>query len=81
MSVFNLLGTLGTLAIISAYALLQSHRWSSRQARYSACNTVGAGLILVSLVAEPNLPSILIESFWLFISLWGLWRARGRATY
>ncbi|HXA48300.1 MAG TPA: hypothetical protein VNW52_11770, partial [Burkholderiaceae bacterium] len=58
-----------------AYALLQAGRWQSYELRYSACNALGATLILVSLVVEPNLPSIVIESFWLLISVVGIWRS------
>ena len=80
MTLWNILGSLGALAIISAYALLQAQRWSTDQIRYSVTNAVGASLILVSLVVEPNIPAILIESFWLLISIWGFWRARGKTS-
>ena len=79
MTLFNIIGTLGALALILAYGMLQFGRWRAEQVIYSATNGLGASLILVSLVAEPNLPSIIIESFWLLISLIGIgraWRAR-----
>lgn len=69
MTLWNSIGTLGAIAIILAYALNQFSRWQTTQLRYSACNAFGAGCILISLVAEPNLPSLIIESFWLLISL------------
>ena len=74
------MGSLGAGAIILAYALLQSQRWQATDTRYSVANAIGSALILASLVVEPNWPSILIEAFWLLISVWGLvraWRARG----
>lgn len=76
MTPWNALGTLGAGAIILAYALLQLGRWRSQDLIYSTTNALGAGLILVSLAVEPNLPSIFIESFWLLISLLGLLRGR-----
>jgi hypothetical protein len=81
MSYWNVLGTLGALAIVLAYGLLQANRWQSQDLRYSACNALGAALILASLVVEPNLPSIFIESFWLLISVVGIARTlrNGRA--
>ena len=75
MSLWNVMGIIGALAIVAAYYLLQSGRWKSEDAIYSACNALGAALILLSLVVEPNLPSIVIESFWLLISLAGLFRS------
>lgn len=76
MTLWNALGSLGAAAIILAYALLQLRRWRPDQRRYSAANALGAGLILLSLAFEPNLPSLIIESFWLLISLLGLLRGR-----
>jgi hypothetical protein len=82
-SITDCIGTLGAGAIVAAYAALQLGRWNSKQLRYSMCNAVGSALILISLVFDPNWPSILIEGFWLGISLFGLgryahqrWRAR-----
>jgi hypothetical protein len=75
MSFWNALGTLGAFSIILAYAMLQAGRWHSLELRYSVCNALGAALILVSLIIEPNLPSIVIESFWLLISVFGIWRS------
>lgn len=76
MTIWNAVGTLGAGAVILAYALLQLGRWRSEDLIYSTINALGAGLILVSLAVEPNVPSIFIESFWLLISLVGLLRAR-----
>ncbi|MBX9870296.1 MAG: hypothetical protein K2X63_10885 [Burkholderiaceae bacterium] len=75
MTIWNLIGTLGAIAIIAAYALLQAGRWNAMQIRYSLVNASGASCILISLIAEPNLPSIIIESFWLLISIMGIARS------
>jgi hypothetical protein len=75
MTIWNLIGTVGAVAIIFAYALLQAGRWQAGQIRYSLVNAGGAGCILISLVAEPNLPSIMIESFWVLISIAGVMRS------
>jgi hypothetical protein len=74
MSIWNVIGTLGAIAIIAAYGLLQWRFWRPEDWAYSGANAFGAGMILISLSVEPNLPSIFIEAFWLLISLAGLLR-------
>ena len=78
MSAPSLAGLVGVAAILASYALLQAGRLRADQALYSALNAAGAGLILVSLAFDFNLPSAVIESVWLVLSLWGLVRARRR---
>jgi hypothetical protein len=73
------LGAAGAALIVLAYFLNQQRRLASDDWRYPATNLAGALLILVSLRYEPNLPSILIEAFWVAISLYGIARSlRGR---
>lgn len=67
-------GNLGVLLVLGAYLGLQIGRLDSRGALYSACNAAGAVLLLVSLTVNFNLSSVIIEIFWLAISLVGLWR-------
>lgn len=62
----------GVLAVLAAYALLQSGRLAVRAPLYSALNLVGASLILLSLVYDFNLPSAVIEGSWALISAYGL---------
>jgi hypothetical protein len=76
-------GNLGVLLVLVSYPGLQLGRVDSQGLAYSACNAAGAALLLVSLAVNFNLSSVIIEIFWLAISLVGLWRgwrrARGRA--
>jgi hypothetical protein len=72
-------GNLGVLLVLGAYLGLQLGRMEARGPGYSACNAVGAVLLLVSLTVNFNLSSVIIEIFWLAISLVGLgryWRQR-----
>ncbi len=77
---YDIVGTLGVAVIIITYVLLQIERVRSDQLGYSLLNAVGAALILVSLYFDFNLPSVVVEFFWLLISLFGigkyLWRGR-----
>ncbi len=66
---------MGVLLILSAYWLLQTQRLAQDSPRYSAINAVGAALVLYSLYFDFNFPSAIIESAWLLVSLYGLWRS------
>lgn len=65
-------GNLGVLLIIGSYFWLQIGRISGQNPAYSMVNAIGAALVLISLYYEFNLSAALIESFWLLISLLGL---------
>jgi hypothetical protein len=69
-------GNVGVLLVLGSYLGLQLGRLDSRGMAYSACNAAGAVLLLVSLTVNFNLSSVVIEIFWLAISLVGLWRHR-----
>ena len=68
----DILGTLGVVVIIFTYILLQLGRVKSEQIAYSLLNAVGAACILFSLYYSFNLPSFIVEFFWLLISLFGI---------
>jgi hypothetical protein len=69
---YDIVGTLGVAIIILTYVLLQIERVRSGQLIYSLLNAVGAALILISLYFDFNLPSVVVEVFWLVISLFGI---------
>jgi hypothetical protein len=71
-------GLIGSGLVILAYFANQQGWMSASGWRYSALNLAGALLILASLFAEWNTPSVFIEAFWAVISLYGLlrWAAR-----
>lgn len=75
----DLMGNLGVLLIVGSYFQLQINRISGNSAIYSVLNACGAALVLVSLRYDFNLSAAMVESFWLLISLLGLFlRARNR---
>jgi hypothetical protein len=69
---YDILGSLGVAIIILTYVLLQIERVRSDQLIYSLLNAIGAALILVSLYFDYNFPSVVVEFFWLLISLFGI---------
>ncbi|MFZ9034942.1 MAG: CBU_0592 family membrane protein [Francisellaceae bacterium] len=71
---FDLIGNLGVIALISSYFLLQIGKIAP-SALYSSLNLTASVLILISLCHSFNLSSFLIELFWIIISLIGLYRS------
>jgi hypothetical protein len=68
----RVIGLMGAAVFVVAYFANQAHWLDSRDWRFPAANLAGALLILVSLFAEWNLPSVVIEAFWAAISVYGL---------
>lgn len=66
------LGSLGVLIIVAAYLWLQIGRISGQNVVFSGANLLGSILILVSLYFNFNFSAVLIEIFWIVISLFGL---------
>jgi hypothetical protein len=69
---FDLVGNIGVLLMVVAYLLLQLEKMSSSAVSYLLLNTVGATLVIISLKFRFNLSAVLMEAFWLVISLYGL---------
>ena len=70
---FDAIGVLGVLMIMTTYALVQLDRIEVRSISYSLVNALGASLILVSLTVDFNLSAFVIESCWLLISMFGIY--------
>jgi hypothetical protein len=70
----NILGLIGVVLILLAYFLLQLEKLQSSADLYLLMNFFGAAFILISLYVDFNLPSAIIESAWLAISLMGIIR-------
>jgi hypothetical protein len=76
---FLVFGLIGSALVVLAYLLNQTGRLASTDWRFPAANLAGALAILLSLIDAWNLPSALIEAFWVGISFYGLarcWRQR-----
>jgi len=67
----DLVGNLGVILIGGSYFWMQLGRISGQSMLYSLVNAVGAAFILVSLYFNFNLSAVVIELFWLAISLMG----------
>ncbi|HEY3814317.1 MAG TPA: hypothetical protein VGL66_13920 [Caulobacteraceae bacterium] len=79
MSATDLIGLLGTLLILGAYAGVQFKRLDPHGLIALLLNLAGAALVLVSLYFKFNLASALLEAAWALIALVGIIRlALGR---
>lgn len=71
----DFVGLLGVGFVVVTYFLSQIGRMDATRPLYPGLNAVGAVMILVSLYFRPNPPSVVIEVFWLAISIAGFVRA------
>lgn len=69
---YDVVGTIGVAFIIIAYAAVQAGKLATTKLIYSLMNLVGACLILWSLWYNFNMASVIIEGFWILISIWGI---------
>jgi len=72
LDISTLGGLAGAAVMIAAFFLNQLGWLPSDDWRFPLANLVGAVLIMISLFVEWNLPSVVIEGFWIAISLFGL---------
>lgn len=70
----QIVGLAGFLVYISAFGAVQFGRLDGNGAAYSVCNVVAASLVGISLLAEFNLSSALIQLSWVSIGLIGIAR-------
>ena len=76
MSPADIVGIAGFVQLIAAYFLLQAGRLDSHSKPYLYLNISASSCIIISLLSSWNLPSFMIQVFWIAISLYGLWRRK-----
>jgi hypothetical protein len=69
---YRAIGLLGVAFFVGAYFATQQRWLNSDDWRYPALNLAGSLLVMLSLFAEWNLPSVVLEAFWVAISVYGL---------
>ncbi|WP_331713490.1 CBU_0592 family membrane protein [Noviluteimonas gilva] len=73
---YDFVGFTGTLMILAAFAAQQMGKMRGDGAVYQLLNLFGAGGILVSLMGSFNISVFVLESAWVLVSAYGLWRSR-----
>ena len=71
----DFVGNVGVLLILFCYLFLQLEKMTSDSLSYSILNGLGATMVLVSLSQEFNLSAFIIESAWVLISCFGIYKA------
>lgn len=74
LSLPDFIGILGVIVIIIAYMLLQLEKMDAKDLGFSVLNTLGALLIILSLLYDWNLASFIMESTWMIISMYGIYK-------
>jgi membrane-bound ClpP family serine protease len=74
LSLSDLIGILGVIIIIIGYMLLQLEKMDAKDLGFSVLNTLGALLIILSLLYAWNLPSFIMEFTWMMISVYGIFK-------
>lgn len=72
MQLHDIVGTIGVALIVVTYAGVQLRKMEVTSLTYSGLNLLGALMILLSLAYNFNLASVVIEVFWIIISLWSI---------
>ncbi|SMO79161.1 CBU_0592 family membrane protein [Ruegeria faecimaris] len=66
------IGSIGAMIVVAAYFATQMRMMNSDDLAFPVVNLLGSILIVYSLFENFNLASMLIESFWILISLIGI---------
>ena len=74
IDLFQIIGFLGMICIVMGYFLLQIGHLNSRDLAYQIINLAGAVLLIISLFVHFNLGSLLIEVFWIIITIYGIYK-------
>ena len=70
----DFIGNIGVVILVGTFALLQFDKINPKGFWYSFNNMIVALLLLVNLYYKPNISSIIIEIFWILLSVYGLWK-------
>ncbi|KIC40336.1 permease [Ruegeria sp. ANG-R] len=72
LTFIDAIGSFGALIVVVAYFATQMRMMNSDDLAFPVVNLVGSVLIVFSLMQNFNLASMLIEGFWIIISVIGI---------
>jgi|GEM_PF-417046 len=74
LSIYAVIGIIGVAFYLGSYAALQFGLIAGRGFAYPTCNLIAASCVAVSLIDAYNLSSLLIQAFFICVSLYGIAR-------
>ncbi|MEO1109516.1 MAG: hypothetical protein AAFX90_16505 [Pseudomonadota bacterium] len=72
LTIVDAIGSFGALFVVAAYFATQMRYMNSEDLAFPVVNLLGSVLIVYSLLQNFNLASMLIEGFWIIISVIGI---------
>ena len=78
-TLIDLMGWLGAVLLLLAYALVSNRRLAGDSARFQLLNLSGGVMLAINSGYHGALPSVAVNAVWIVIGLAALLRARRRA--
>ena len=72
--IVNIIGWLGSAAVVLAYALVSTNRVNGDSLLYQLLNLFGSIFLIVNTVYLGALPSAFVNMMWVGIAVFALWR-------
>ena len=70
----DFVGNIGVVLLIGTFAMLQFEKIDPKGFWYSFNNMIVAILLMINLYYKPNISSIIIEIFWIGLSIVGIYK-------
>jgi hypothetical protein len=74
--IYIISGIIGSFLIIGSYLLVMLGKITASEKRYIYANILGSSFVIISLVRQFNVATLVIQVFWIAISIVGLWRQK-----
>lgn len=71
LDLYQIIGFFGMIFVVVAYLFLQMNKLKNDDYAFLYMNLIGSILLIISLFKHLNLGSMIIEIFWLIITIYG----------
>jgi len=72
----DMIGWVGAMLLLAAYALVTTERWRGRSFRFQLCNAFGSACLIANTVYYRAYPSAVVNVVWVMIAVFALASAR-----